>query len=125
YWGIAMSQWYPLWFPPSAASLKTGLEAVEKANAAGPKTERERDYIAAIASFYRDNDKLDHRTRAVAYEKAMEQLHQRYPEDREAGVFYALALNATALPTDKTYANKKKAAEILNKVFAADQNHPG
>jgi hypothetical protein len=116
YWGIAMSHWYPLWFPPSPAALKAGAEAVEKAVAAGPKTEREKDYIAAIAAFYRDSDKLDHQTRAVAYEKAMEQVYLRYPEDREAAVFYGLALNASALPTDKTYANKRKAAEILNKV---------
>jgi len=125
YWGVAMSHWYPLWYPPNAAALKAGSEAVDKAMAAAPKTDREKDYVAAIAAFYRDNDKLDHRTRAVAYEKAMEQVYQRYPEDREAGMFYALALNATALPTDKTYVNKKKAAEILNKVFAVDQNHPG
>ncbi len=125
YWGIAMSHWYPLWYPPSAAALKAGSEAVEKAMAAGPKTDREKDYIAAIAAFYRDNDKLDHRARAVAYEKAMEQVHLRSPEDREAGVFYALALNSTASPTDKTFANKKKAAEILNRVFAEQPNHPG
>src|SRR4051812_27135678 len=125
YWGIAMSHWYPLWYPPSAAALKAGSEAVEKALAASPKTEREKDYIGAIAAFYRDSDKLDHQTRALAYEKAMEQVYLRYPNDREAGVFYALALNATASPTDKTFANKKKAAEILNKVFAEQQNHPG
>ena len=125
YWGIAMSHWYPLWFPPSPAALKAGAEAVEKAVAAGPKTEREKDYIAAIAAFYRDSDKLDHQTRAVAYEKAMEQVYLRYPEDREAAVFYGLALNASALPTDKTYANQRKAAEILNKVWAEQPNHPG
>ena len=71
YWGIAMNRWYPLWFPPSPAALKAGSEAVDKAIAAPTKTEREKDYIAAIAAFYRDSDKLDHRTRAVAYEKAM------------------------------------------------------
>ena len=125
YWGIAMSHWYPLWFPPSPAALKAGAEAVEKAVAAGPKTGREKEYIAAIAAFYRDSDKLDHQTRAVAYEKAMEQVYLRYPEDREAAVFYGLALNASALPTDKTYANKRKAAEILNKVWAEQPNHPG
>jgi tetratricopeptide (TPR) repeat protein len=125
YWGIAMSHWYPLWFPPSPAALKAGAEAVEKAVAAGPKTEREKDYIVAIAAFYRDSDKLDHRTRAVAYEKAMEQVYRRYPEDREAAVFYGLALNASALPTDKTYANQRKAADILNKVWAEQPNHPG
>jgi tetratricopeptide (TPR) repeat protein len=125
YWGIAMSHWYPLWFPPSAASLKAGSAAVEKAMAAPTQTDRERAYIAAIAVFYRDSDKLDHHTRAVAYEKAMEQVYLRYPEDREAAVFYALALNATALPTDKTYANKRKAAQILNKIWAEEPNHPG
>jgi hypothetical protein len=125
YWGIAMSHWYPLWFPPSPAALKAGAEAVEKAVAAGPKTEREKDYIAAIAAFYRDSDKLNHQTRAVAYEKAMERVYLRYPEDREAAVFYGLALNASALPTDTTYANKRKAAEILNKVWAEQPNHPG
>jgi len=125
YWGIAMSHWYPLWYPPSPAALKAGSEAVEKAMAAPTKTEREKDYIVAIAAFYRDNDKLDHRTRAVAYEKAMEQVYVKYPDDREAGVFYALALNATALPTDKTFANKRKAAEILDKVWKEQPNHPG
>src|SRR5499427_8475654 len=125
YWGIAMSHWYPLWYPPTVASLKAGSEAVEKAMAAPTKTEREEDYIAAIAAFYRDNDKLDHRSRAVAYEKAMEQVYVKYPEDREAAVFYALALDTTASSTDKTYANQKKAAEILNRVWKEQPNHPG
>src|SRR5215469_12980813 len=125
YWGVAMSQWYPLWYPPNAAALKAGSEAVDKAVAAKPKTDRERDYIAAIAIFYRDNDKIDHRTRAVAYERAMEQVHSKYPDDREAGVFYSLALLATAPPTDKTYANQKKARVILEQVRAELPNHPG
>src|SRR6516165_1112600 len=125
YWGIAMSHWYPLWYPPSPTALKAGSEAVEKAMAVPTKTEREKDYIAAIAAFYNDNDKLDHRTRALAYEKAMEQVYLKYPDDREAAVFYALALDTTALPTDKTYANQKKAAEILNKVWKEQPNHPG
>jgi tetratricopeptide (TPR) repeat protein len=125
YWGIAMSYWYPLWYPPNAAALKAGSDAVEKAAATQPKTDRERDYIAAIAAFYRDNDKIDHRTRAVAYEKAMEQVHLRYPDDREGGVFYALALVATAPPTEKSYANQRKAAAILEKVRAELPNHPG
>jgi hypothetical protein len=125
YWGIAMSRWYPLWYPPSADALKAGSDAIAKANAAPTRTPREADYIAAIAAFYRDNDKLDHQARAVAYEKAMAQLHQRYPDDREAAVFYGLALNASALKTDKTFANQRKAAEILNKVWKDEPNHPG
>lgn len=125
HWGVAMSLWYPLWQPPSEAMLKKGMEAVEHAKTVGGKTERERDYLAAITVFYQDADKLDHRTRSVAYEKAMAQLYIRYPADREAAVFYALALNATASPNDKTYAQQLKATEILEKVFEEQPNHPG
>ena len=125
YWGIAMSLWHPLWQPPDAETLKKGWAAVEKAKAIKVKSERERDYIAAIEAFYMDSEVLDHRTRALAYEKAMEQVYLRYPEDREASVFYALALNATALSTDKTYANQHKATEILLKVFEENPEHPG
>ena len=124
YWGIAMSVYYPLWQPPSEAMLTKGRTALDRA-ATLAATPREKDYVAALATFYRDTDKLDHRTRAVAYEKAMEQLAARHPDDREASVFYALALDATAPPTDKTYANQLKAAAILEKVFAEQPNHPG
>ena len=125
HWGIAMSHWYPLWYPPSLAELKAGSDAVAKAMAAPTQTPREADYVGAIAAFYRDNDKLDHQTRAVAYEKAMEQIYKRYPDDREAAVFYALALNASALKTDRTFANQRKAAEILNEIWKEEPNHPG
>jgi hypothetical protein len=124
-WGVAMSVWYPLWYPPSEGSLKTGATAVEKARSIGVKTDRERDYIEAIAAFYKDSGTVDHRTRSVAYEKAMEQVYLRYPDDREAGIFYALALDATAPPTDKTYANQRKAAAILEKAHGAEPDHPG
>ena len=124
YWGIAMSVYYPLWQPPSAAMLQKGAAALQQTRGL-TATAREKDYIGAIETYYRDHDKLDHRTRAAAYEKAMEQLYRRYPDDREAAVFYALALNATAAPTDKTYANQLKAGAILEKVFAEQPEHPG
>jgi tetratricopeptide (TPR) repeat protein len=126
YWGVAMS-WLgnPLAAPPSARGLKEGGAAVDRAKAAGARTDREREYIAAIETIYKDADRVDHRTRALAYEKAMEQLAARYPADREAAVFYALALNITLDPNDKTYANQLKAAGILEQVFAAQPDHPG
>ncbi|HEY7436952.1 MAG TPA: hypothetical protein VIE41_17555 [Methylomirabilota bacterium] len=126
HWGVAMA-WLgnPLAGPPSARGLKEGSAAVEKAKAAGGGTDREREYIAAIEIFYRDADRVDHRTRALAYEKAMERLAARYPADREAAVFYALALNITLDPNDKTYANQLKAAAILEKVFTEQPSHPG
>jgi len=126
HWGTAMLTFgNPFAWPPAPAALVAGSAAVEKAKAAQAKTQRERDYISAVEAFYKDSDKVDHRTRALAYVKAMEQLAQRYPDDTEASVFYALALDVTALPTDKTYANQLQAAAILEKIFASQPDHPG
>ncbi len=125
YWGLAMSNWTQIWSPPPPAALKRGWEAVEKAKAAAAKTPRERDFVAAAEAFFKDADKLDHRSRAVAYGKAMEEMAQRYPGDREVMAFYALSLQATADPHDKTYASQKRSAEIAEKIFAAEPDHPG
>jgi tetratricopeptide (TPR) repeat protein len=125
HWGVAMSVYHPIWAPPTPAELERGQEAVAKAKATAASTARERDYIAAIETFFRDADTVDHRTRAVAYEKAMEGVFARHPDDREAAIFYALALLGTAPPGDKTYANQKKAGAILNRVLPAQPDHPG
>ncbi|MDT4969535.1 MAG: hypothetical protein QOJ64_4272 [Acidobacteriota bacterium] len=126
YWGIAMSNYHPLWAPPTAAELKKGWSAVEKAKSAGAKTQRERDYIAAIELFYKDADKLDHRTRVISYSNAMERLYQQNLLDSEVSVFYALALIATGtMSNDKRYVNEKKAAQILNRILSREPLHPG
>jgi hypothetical protein len=125
YWGSAMSVWNQIWAPPRADNLKAGSDAIARAQAAGAKTQRERDYIDALAAFYADYDKLDHRTRASAYMRKMEQVAQRYPDDREAKIFYALSLLATADGLDKTYKNQLKAGEILEQIFAEKPEHPG
>jgi hypothetical protein len=126
HWGAAVAHLgNPLAGPPTPRGLQEGGAAVARAKAAGAKTQREQDYIAAIETFYKDADTVDHKTRAVAYEKAMEALAQKYPTDREASIFYALALNATLNPNDKTYANQLKAATILEAVFAEQPEHPG
>lgn len=125
YWGIAMSLYHPVWAPATAAELKKGWAAVEKAKTVGELTVRESDYIAAIEAFYRDYSTVDHRNRALTYEKAMERVSLSHPKDREAQIFYALALLGTALNTDKTYANQKKAADILNRILSEEPEHPG
>ena len=126
HWGIAISSRpNPLVLPLTAAALKKGLEAVEKGKAIGAKTERERDWLAAIELYYKDYDKADQTSRGLAYEKAMEQLMQKYPDDPEAAIFYALALNETALPSDRSYANQLKAGAIIERVLAVQPNHPG
>jgi tetratricopeptide (TPR) repeat protein len=124
YWGIAVSQRpNPLVGPFDAATLKRGLEAVQKGKAIGAKTERERDWLAAIEEFYRDYDKVDQDTRAKNYEKAMEALAKKYPDDVEAKIFYALALNETF--DHKTMDNLVKAIEILEPIDKQYPNHPG
>ena len=126
HWGSAVTLFgNPFTWPLTGKALTDGWAAVERAKAAGAKTAREQDYIAAVEAFYKDADKIDHRTRALAYERAMEQVAKRYPDDTEASIFYALALNTTALASDKTYANQLKAAAILEEVFKDQPNHPG
>ena len=125
YWGIAMSLYHPVWAPPTPADLRKGTAAVEKARSAAAKTQRERDYIAAIEVFYKDSDKAAHHQRALAWSQAMQQLSARYPEDPEAAIFFALALLGTAPATDRTYANQRQAAEILNRLLPDQPRHPG
>src|SRR5947199_3257860 len=98
-WGAAVS-WLgnPLAGPPPPKNVELGAATVARAKSIGARTQRELDYIAAIETFYKNYDKVDHRARALAYEKAMEALAGRYPQDREAAIFYTLALNITLNP---------------------------
>src|SRR5204862_3370639 len=111
--------------PPPPASLPAGLEAIQKAKALNAKTERERDYIDALAAMYVDYDKVDHRTRVQNYLKAEEQVALRYPKDDEAQIAYAITLNVAASPADKTYANQLKGAALLEPIFKRQPQHPG
>jgi hypothetical protein len=125
-WGIAiMSMGNPFAWPPNANAMKTAATASAEARRIGAKSERERDYIAALATFFKDWETRDHRTRAGAFEKDMERLVAKYPTDDEAKVLYALLLNVTALPTDKTFANQLKAGAILEPLFTKYPSHPG
>ena len=126
YWGIAMSEWgNPFAGMRSGPMLERGHAAVARGLATGTPTPREREYIAAVGELYKDHKTADHRTRIVAYERAMEALHAKHPGDREATAFYALAVNQTALPTDKTFAHQLKAAAMLEKLAETDPDHPG
>ena len=126
HWGIALGWWSnPFGAFRSAQALAEGSAAIERAKAANAPAERERDYIAAVELLYKDAGTVDQRTRTLAYEKAMENLAAKHPQDPEARIFYALALDQTALPTDKTYQNQLKAAAILEKEFESQPDHPG
>ena len=125
YWGIALSLLNNPHTPPPARNLPLGLAAMQKAKAVGAKTHRERDYIDALLVFYTDYDKIAHGARVQAYLKAMEALAQRYPDDDEAQIVYAITLNVAASPNDKTYANQLKGAAILEPIFKRQPRHPG
>jgi hypothetical protein len=126
YWGLAMSELpNPLVPPFPPANLKAGSEAIQQGKAAKTQTPREAEYLAAIEVFYIDYDKIDHKTRAERYEQAMQRLHEHYPNDSEAAIFYALALNGAVDFNDKEYTKQLKAAAILNEEAKKQPNHPG
>ena len=109
----------------NANVLKEGPEALEMARKAGLKTQRERDYVEALAVFFKDHDKLNHRTRAKAFEEALGQVAQRYPDDKEASILHALVMSANFDPADRQYTSQLRAARILEPISIAHPNHPG
>jgi len=125
YWGEALSLWHQLWDRPTAATIKRASAELKKADKAKAKTERERDYIQALKAFYSNSKKADHEARAQAYSAAMQKVYQKYPDDHEAAAFYALSLLASEPDNDTTFANRKQAGAILEKLFAEEPNHPG
>ncbi len=125
HWGTALSLLWNPHVPPPAKNLAEGAAALAQAKSVGAKTQRERDYIDALSAMYANYDQVDHRTRMQAYAKAMEQLAQRYPNDDEAQIYYALALNTSASPADKSYANQLKGAAILEPIAKSQPQHPG
>ena len=126
HWGIALGYWgNPFGGARSTAALQEGLAAVEKARATGSPTPRERAYIAAVAALFENYSTVPQRDRILAYERGMAEVVRQSPRDMEASIFYALAVNQTALPTDKTYAAQLRAVEILEPLYAKHPDHPG
>ena len=126
HWGIALSRWTNPAVPSNRAPgvLAKGRLA---ANSAGSltTTPRERAYITAVGQLYADFERVDQRSRVLAYEGAMADLVARFPTDTEAKVFYALSLIAAAPPTDKSYTRQRQAGALLESLWVAQPNHPG
>ena len=126
YWGIAISQRSnPLVPPFPPDSLRAGWQAIESARNANATTQRERDWIEALSLFFEHHETVDQATRTARYEAAMARVHERYPDDVEAAVFYALALNEAVDLTDRSYARQLKAAAILERIAPTLPDHPG
>jgi len=139
-WGIAMTWWHPIWTPPTPDEMRAGKAAIEKAMAMDAGTDRERGFITALNVYYNTPDSSDAgavgqschgpvgpRDRVIAYEKAMRQLRDKYPDDFEAQTFYAFAVLAVgyATPSDASLSKQLEAAAILEKLWKQNSNHPG
>ncbi len=129
HWGIALSRWSN---PMSAgnravAQLERGRAALAAADGVSSTriTQREKGYIAAAAELYRDFEKISQRERVAAYERAMAKLASANPDDSEAAIFHAISLVAAASPSDKTYANQRKAGSMLEALWEKQPDHPG
>ncbi len=125
HWGVAMSVFHQLWSPPGAGDLQLGREELLAARRIGARTARERELIDAALVYFSDTDPAHHATRAKDYERAMESVAQHFPGDDEAQIFHALALIGTASPVDRTHANQKRAAAILEAIYRRQPDHPG
>jgi hypothetical protein len=126
HWGIAMTRLgNPFAWPPAEKQFAAGQAALAKAREIGAKSVREVAYIEALGRFYEDPQKADLRARAVAFQQGMGELVQRYPDDTEAQILYALLLDATALASDKTFSQQLQAAAILEKISKTQPDHPG
>src|SRR6184192_3839034 len=139
-WGIAMTWWHPIWTPPTPDEMSAGKAAIEKAMAMNAGTDRERGFITALNVYYNTPDSstadavgqschgpVGSRDRVVAYEKAMRQLRDKYPDDFEAQTFYAFAILAIgyATPNDTTLSKQLQAGAMLEKLWKSNANHPG
>jgi tetratricopeptide (TPR) repeat protein len=124
YWGQAMSIYRPLWNRPTASDLQNGRKLIQLAQAIDGHSQRERDYINALAVFYRD-DNRDYQKRSADYCHVMEKLFAQYPKDREVAVFYALSLLGSQPDNDTKLENPKKAIAVLAELFKEEPSHPG
>ena len=126
YWGIALTHWgNPFGGQRSPQTIANGKAAIDKGQATGSPTPREKGYIDAVAGLFSSADVTTQRARVVAYEGATELVAAQNPNDAEARIFWALAIAQTALPTDKTFAQNLRAAEILEPMYKKMPNHPG
>src|SRR5450631_114193 len=125
HWGIAMSLFHQLWEPPAGEELREGAKQVRRAVEIRAGSLRERQFIEALDTYYRDPEHEAPAVRAERYARAMADVARSNPRDAEAQIFYALALIATAPPADKTPSNQKRAAEILEPIFRQQPQHPG
>ncbi|HYL64766.1 MAG TPA: hypothetical protein VE077_19295 [Candidatus Methylomirabilis sp.] len=126
HWGMAFSHFHQLWDPPLVReTIPIAQKEIRLAQQIGAGTERERQFINALGLIYEDAANVPYGARASNYEHAMSDLASRNRDDLETQVFYALALLANLSPSDKTHANQKRAAALLEPLDRTFPEHPG
>jgi tetratricopeptide (TPR) repeat protein len=123
YWGQAMSGFHQIWDRPNEKISAAAWAELQKVPATFG-TPREREYIAALSTFFKPGP-ATYETRIVAYADAMGVLYAHFPKDVDAGAFYALALLADESPDDVTLAHERKAMTVLAPLFAQYPDNPG
>jgi tetratricopeptide (TPR) repeat protein len=124
HWGIALSTYHQIWDRPDESVRARGWTEIQRAAATPAKTARERAYVAAAGRFFAPG-KQDYQARVAAYSAAMGELYRRYPQDPDAGAFYALSLLAAEAPNDTSLIQEHKALAVLNPLFLKYPDHPG
>jgi tetratricopeptide (TPR) repeat protein len=125
YWGEAMSQNDGIHFQQNTEAGRTALNKLAptlEGRLAKCGNERERDYMRAIDALY--NAPGSKEERDFKYAAAMRALHERYPDDVDAGALYALALLSTA-HQGRDFPIFMRALAVLQPLFFAHPNHPG
>ncbi|WP_137123848.1 hypothetical protein [Roseomonas sp. HF4] len=125
YWGEALALLTNPYAPPFAANLRQGRALLAEARRLGARTPREAAYVEALALVFAGDDAAGHRARLIAYRDAMGALRERFPDDAEATIQYALLLGVASSPADRTYADQLRGAEMLERELVRQPEHPG
>jgi tetratricopeptide (TPR) repeat protein len=124
HWGIAMSLFHQIWDRPDEHGMARGRTEMQAARAHPAKTAREREYVAALSGFFQP-DERDYQARIDEYTAAMGRLYGHYPQDLDAGTFYALSLLAAEAPDDTSLTQEHRAMAVLTPLFRNHPDHPG
>ena len=125
YWGEAMTFNHGVWNQVDVAGGKAALDkfAPTAAARAGRIADpREKAYMAAVELLYDGTGTKAERD--MRYSQAMERLSRRYPDDRNAQLFYALALlsQSEGVRDVPVYLH---AAAIAKRIFRLEPENPG
>ena len=124
HWGIAMSAFHQIWDRPDDRAMKLGWAEIQNAQSLSTNNARERDYIAALAVFFKPGNQ-DFMARISAYSASMGTLYRKYPDDVDAGAFYALSLLASEAPDDTSLRHEHEAMAVLAPLYATNPDNPG